>query len=85
MCIRDSPTSQNFTINYNLRNAEEISFYLLDVMGQQTKVLLPATKKEPGIYQLQTAIGDLKAGTYYIVVKGSQLIEPIKLVILPRE
>jgi len=80
-----NPTNQNFTIQYSLRDAEEISIYLLDVMGQQVKILLPTTKQEAGRYQLQTAVSDLKTGTYYLIARSSELIEPIKLVVLPTE
>ena len=78
--VYPNPAVDFFTIQFALKNNEQVRITLTDMAGQVNQVLLDTTK-EPGVYQLSVQTGSLHSGLYIIQVRTENGVSYRKLLV----
>ncbi|MBO4560346.1 MAG: zinc-dependent metalloprotease [Bacteroidaceae bacterium] len=78
-------SSENINIAYSLDTEAIISIELVDLFGQEKKIILPKQKQQEGSYKLLVSVSDLSEGTYFLVISSTDFSETVKKIIVNKK
>ena len=79
--IYPNPVKQNATLEYTLKNPEEITIQLLDLQGKVIKTFLDCENQPTGEHQQILYLPEeLASGSYLIVISSAGRRESIKII-----
>ncbi|HLK97509.1 MAG TPA: T9SS type A sorting domain-containing protein, partial [Hymenobacter sp.] len=73
--VYPNPFQDEFTLTYELPQADEVSVLLQPMDGSQALPLLPARKQAAGRQQLTVHSGNVATGMYLLIVRGKSGFE----------
>jgi len=81
-CIRiPNPFNPITTIKYNLKQAEQVTLIIYDILGQKVKVLLDKRQKA-GRYKINFDATGLANGMYFYRIKAGKFEKTRKMLII---
>lgn len=81
LTISPNPVLQYARVDLRIKEAKQVSVYLLNALGQRVREVMPPRMLPAGMTQLNFDTGGLSAGTYYMILKTENAVNTSKLMI----